>query len=70
MSDTNGKSPIWMAREAEGLSREKAAQLLDPPVTSKTLERWEKGAKVPRWRIRQLAKAYRTKIGELTKVAA
>jgi hypothetical protein len=68
MSDRGEKSSLWLAREAEGLGRERVAQLLDPPITSKTLERWERGSNVnpiPRWRLRQLAQIYRTKVDVL-----
>jgi len=66
VTDTGEKSALWLAREAEGLAREKVAPLLEPPITAKTLERWEKGiTPVPRWRLRQLAKVYKTKIGAL-----
>lgn len=46
MSDTAKKTPrsaIWKRRDRVGLSRERVAALLNPPVTSKTIERWEKG---------------------------
>jgi DNA-binding transcriptional regulator YiaG len=62
--------PIWTARNAEGLSREAVVRLLDPPVSTKTLERWEKRVTpVPRHRIRQLAQIYRTKVGDLVNAA-
>lgn len=71
MSDTVAKSGLWLAREAEGLSRETVVRLLEPPVSTKTLERWEKQVTpAPRWRVRQLAKLYRTKVAELDKAAA
>jgi DNA-binding transcriptional regulator YiaG len=42
-------------RKALGLSRERVAAQLDPPVSSKTVERWEKGTSpVPGWRRVQL----------------
>ena len=65
MADTNGISPLWRARQKEGLSREHVSRLLDPPISAKTLERWEKGAKVPPWRLKQLAHVYRLRVREL-----
>jgi len=39
---------------------------LDPPISSKTLERWETpGARVKRWRLRQLARIYGVAMGDL-----
>ena len=49
---------LRMAREAAKLSRERAARALDPPISMKTLERWEGGANVKRFRLEQLAKIY------------
>lgn len=67
MSDTH---PIWEARKRESLSREKVVRLLDPPVTTKTLERWERCVTpVPKWRVRQLAQVYRVKVNDLESVA-
>jgi transcriptional regulator with XRE-family HTH domain len=44
------------ARNSLGLSRERVAALCDPPISAKTLERWEKGiSPLPRWRAQQLA---------------
>lgn len=67
MTDTaTEKSPIWRVREAEGLSREKVVRLLDPPVSTKTLERWERGVSpIDRWRLRQLAAVYRVRLSDL-----
>jgi DNA-binding transcriptional regulator YiaG len=63
--------PIWPARLAENLSREKVVRLLDPPVSAKTLERWERGiTPVPKWRVRQLAAIYRIRLSDLKDVAA
>lgn len=46
-------------REQAGFSRERVAGRLDPPISSKTLERWEKGlSPFPRWRAIQLAALY------------
>jgi transcriptional regulator with XRE-family HTH domain len=47
------------ARNSLGLSRERVAALCDPPISAKTLERWEKGiSPLPRWRAQQLAAIY------------
>ena len=71
MTDTAiTEHPIWNARDAEGLSREKVVRLLDPPVSAKTLERWERGiTPVPQWRVRQLAGIYRVKVADLKAAA-
>lgn len=46
-------------RETTGLSRERVAALLDPPVSSKTIERWEKGENpIPGYRAAQLERIY------------
>lgn len=53
------KPSIWRKREQTGLSRERAAAQLDPPVSSKTIERWEHGVTpIPGWRKTQLEKLY------------
>jgi transcriptional regulator with XRE-family HTH domain len=71
MTDTSAESAIWAARTAEGLSREKVVRQLDPPVSVKTLERWERGiSPAPLWRIRQLAVVYGVSLSELKEVAA
>jgi len=71
MADTKLiEHPIWPARRAEGLSREKVVRLLDPPVSVKTLERWERQiSPVPAWRIRQLAQIYRVRLADLKAAA-
>lgn len=52
-------SLLRTARDRLGLSRERVAAQLDPPISSKTLERWEKvDANVPLWRREQLADIY------------
>lgn len=38
---------------------------LNPPITMKTLERWEKGAQVKRFRLKQLAAIYGCDIDDL-----
>ena len=59
MSDTVGKSVVWRKRERLGLARERIAAQLDPPVSAKTLERWEKGVSpLPYWRRIQLDALY------------
>jgi DNA-binding XRE family transcriptional regulator len=66
MSDTSTKSPMRQARDDLGLPRERVAPRLDPPISSKTLERWEKGiTPTPRWRLQQLARIYRVKERDL-----
>lgn len=56
---TDRKSRLWRKRERTGLGRERVAAQLDPPVTSKTIERWEKGTTpIPLWRQRQLESLY------------
>lgn len=70
MTDTGEKSPLWRARETEGLSREAVVRQLEPPVTTKTLERWEKDiTPCPRYRLRELARIYRTKLADLQEAA-
>lgn len=59
MSDSDGHSRLRVKRDALGLGREKVAAQLDPPISSKTLERWEDGSSpVKRWRLNQLASVY------------
>ena len=63
---TNDKGPLWRAREREGMTRAQVVAILDPPVSPKTLERWERETTpVPYQRLRQLALVYRTKPSEL-----
>jgi DNA-binding transcriptional regulator YiaG len=55
-----GRSVLRTVREDAGLTREQVCALLDPPVTTKTLERWEKGEYQPDdRRMGQLAMIYR-----------
>jgi DNA-binding transcriptional regulator YiaG len=72
MSDTaTFEHPIWAARKAEGLAREKVVRQLEPPVSAKTLERWERGVSpVPNWRLRQLAVVYGVTVASLKAAAA
>jgi DNA-binding XRE family transcriptional regulator len=71
MADTSIKqasSPLRRARDRRGLGRERVAGQLDPPISSKTLERWEKpGARVPLWRLEQLAALYGLRIETLAR---
>ena len=67
-SDSSRQSSLRQARDATGLSREQVCRRLDPPVSTKTLERWEDDT-LPlikkRWRLVQLATIYETSPGEL-----
>jgi transcriptional regulator with XRE-family HTH domain len=69
MSDTTGhSSPLRAAREQAELSREAVTRRseLDPPVSAKTLERWEiPGARVKQFRLQQLARIYGVTVAEL-----
>jgi hypothetical protein len=65
---TNTKSPLRVARDDLGLAREAVTRRpeLDPPITAKTLERWENGTTpVRRWRLKQLAAIYGVSIKSL-----
>jgi ribosome-binding protein aMBF1 (putative translation factor) len=71
MADTNGRTPIWEERERLGLSRERVAAQLEPPISAKTLERWEKRiTPAPLWRLQQLARLYGVSERRVTGVAA
>lgn len=65
MTDTT--TTLRQARENTGLGRERVAPQLEPAISAKTLERWEKagGSHVPRWRLEQLAVIYGVKIATL-----
>lgn len=65
MSDAKTLTPLRAARDRLGLARERVAAQLDPPISSKTLERWEGGADVKRWRLKQLAAVYGVDVKEL-----
>ena len=57
------------ARAVTGLSRERVVRdpRLDPPMTSKTLERWEKNYhRAPKWRLEQLAAVYGVSVESLS----
>jgi len=64
MSDT---TPLRAARDHAELSREAVTRRpeLDPPISAKTLERWEAGGRVKRFRLRQLARIYGVTIADL-----
>ena len=54
------RSILRTVREDAGLTREQVCQLLDPVISTKTLERWEKGTHTPSdRRMSQLAMIYR-----------
>jgi DNA-binding XRE family transcriptional regulator len=70
VADTLAKSRLRRARDELGLPRERVAPRLDPPISAKTLERWEKGITLaPRWRLQQLARIYRVKEHDLRETA-
>jgi hypothetical protein len=61
-------TPLRAAREQAELSREAVTRRkeLDPPISAKTLERWEMpGARVKRWRLKQLARIYGVAMADL-----
>jgi transcriptional regulator with XRE-family HTH domain len=61
-------SVLREAREEAGLTREQVCGLLDPPVVTRTLLRWEKGqTPIPHKRMRQLALIYRVSLSELAR---
>jgi transcriptional regulator with XRE-family HTH domain len=60
------KSRLQLTREEAGLTREQVVKLLDPPVATRTLIRWEQGTTpIPYHRMRQLALIYRVHTREL-----
>jgi hypothetical protein len=72
MSDMSPVSPLRAARDQAELSREAVARRpeLDPPISSKTLERWEvPGTRVKRWRLKQLARIYGVPVADLQRDA-
>lgn len=70
VTDSSQKSPMWLAREREGLSREKATRRLSEPVSTKTLERWERGiTPAPRSALRELAEIYRVDLADIEAAA-
>jgi transcriptional regulator with XRE-family HTH domain len=62
------KGKLQLTREEAGMTREQVVRLLDPPVSVRTLIRWEDGSTpIPYHRMRQLALMYRVKANELTR---
>lgn len=59
------KQGLREARDATGLSREIVARMLEPPCSTKTIERWEKGWNIKRWRLKQLAEIYGVPVDSL-----
>ena len=70
MTDTvTETNSLRVARERRGYSREYVSRQLEPPISSKTLERWEQGASpVKPWRLVQLASVYEVKVAELRRI--
>jgi transcriptional regulator with XRE-family HTH domain len=69
MSDIRRVTPLRAAREQAELSREAVTRRpeLAPPISMKTLERWEQpGARVKRWRLKQLARIYGVTLSDLS----
>ena len=65
------RTPLRIARDRTGLSREAVVRRLDPPITTKTFERMERGdAPLKGFRIKQLAVIYGVEPHELTGEAA
>jgi hypothetical protein len=64
---------LLAARERTGLSRERVVRQMRPPISSKTLERWEKTG-IPdrsKWMLPQLADIYGVPVDSLNgRVAA
>jgi DNA-binding transcriptional regulator YiaG len=67
LSDTSASvTPLRAARDWAELSQEAVARQLEPPVSVKTLARWEQpGARVKRVRLQQLAVIYGVSVAEL-----
>jgi transcriptional regulator with XRE-family HTH domain len=66
VTDTVEKTPLRAARERTGLSRETVVRRLDPPISTKTLERMENGlAPLKGFRLKQLAAIYEVPISDL-----
>lgn len=63
MTDSDGLTPLQQRREELGYSREQVTRRpeLDPPISSRTLARWEEDPAPllkKRWRLAQLAAIY------------
>lgn len=59
---------MYDARRAAGFSRERVAAMLKPPVSTRTIERWEDANEIKRnrlVRLRQLAKLYDVDVSTL-----
>jgi hypothetical protein len=66
VTDTAEKTPLWVARERTGLSREMVVRRLDPPISAKTLERMERGvAPLRGYRLKQLAAIYEVPVEQI-----
>jgi len=64
-----GRSALLRARQSAELSREEVGRLLWPPVTGRTVGRWEMGrVMIEPWRLRQLAHVYRVPVADLTRL--
>ena len=69
MGEDRDPTALQMARETERLSCEQVGRLIDPPVSGRTVKRWEKGeASLDYWRLRQLAQVYRVPVDELARL--
>lgn len=66
--DRVSDTALRRARDSRDFSREQVVRdpRLDPPISTKTLERWENGTSpVKRWRLEQLAAIYEVSVDEL-----
>ncbi len=73
MSETVQISRLRAARDHVGFAREAVCRQLDPPVSTKTLERWEDNPEPltrKRWRLVQLAAIYSVPVEALTEDVA
>ena len=65
------KSALQLARESEGFSRAQVGRMLWPPVTARTISRWETGVTpIAAGRLRELALIYRVPQSDLTREAS
>lgn len=68
MTERAPLTTLRKARDARGYSRAQVVRLLEPPITEKTLKRWEDDPAPligKRWRVEQLASIYQTTPGAL-----
>jgi len=66
MPTTVTTNQLRAVRDRLGLPRERVASKLEPPISSKTLERWEAGETKPKlYRVQQLAAIYGVDVSEL-----